>query len=125
MAHPDLALTHLGKSSAYIDTYTPSLLQRISRTETRTPTGLAPENMVGEDVWTGYEFSWIDLKGKPHVCGVRLRVSCQSPAIVESKSMKLYLLSFSQTKFENRTEVLKTLDQDLSMAFVRSYPPTG
>ena len=51
------------------------------------------------------------------MAGLRVRVPCQSPAIVESKSFKLYLNSFAQTKFENRAAVLRTLDQDLSLAF--------
>ena len=100
-----------------MDSYTPSLLFPIARAEARAQLESQSAVFVGEDVWTGYEFSWLDLQGKPHVSGLRLRVAAASPAIVESKSMKLYLASFAQTKFETQSEVLNTLDQDLSLAF--------
>ncbi|NKB98100.1 MAG: NADPH-dependent 7-cyano-7-deazaguanine reductase QueF [Pseudomonadales bacterium] len=100
----------LGQATTYIDTYTPSLLCSLKRRE-------VTFEGKGEDVWTGYEFSWLNTQGKPEVAAVRLRINCESDCIVESKSMKLYLGSFAQTKFETRAEVLNTLDQDLAMAF--------
>ena len=121
MSIKSLQNSELGKKSDYVDTYMPSLLHAIPRSSTRAEAGLEPnlkiDEMLGEDVWTGYEFSWINTDGKPVVYGLRLRVSCQSKAIVESKSFKLYLLSFANTRFANRAEVLSTLDQDLSVAF--------
>ena len=107
----------LGIQSAYVDTYTPSLLNPIPREVTRREAGINADALMGEDVWTAYEFSWVNTQGKPMVCGLRLRVACQSKAIVESKSLKLYLMSFANTKFASRTEVLKTLDQDLTVGF--------
>ncbi len=107
----------LGQSTSYVETYTPSLLYPIKRAVGREPMGAANVAFLGEDLWTGYEFSWLNVAGKPQVAGVRLRVSCTSEAIVESKSMKLYLGSFSGTRFETQAEVLRTLDQDLSLAF--------
>ena len=77
----------------------------------------AAAEMRGEDLWTAYEFSWLDTQGKPWVAGLRMTIPCHSPAIVESKSLKLYLGSFAQTKFESQAEVLRTLDQDLTLAF--------
>jgi 7-cyano-7-deazaguanine reductase len=114
----DLEAASLGQDTAYIDTYTPSLLHPILREDARRNVGL-PLNLAcqGEDLWTGYEFSWLDMQGIPQVAGLRLRVPCQSQAMVESKSMKLYLNSFAMTKFETHADVLKTLDQDLALAF--------
>lgn len=100
----------LGQKTAYVDTYTPSLLHSLKRRV------VAFEGR-GEDVWTGYEFSWLNPQGKPEVAGLRLRINCHSECIVESKSMKLYLGSFALTKFTTRAEVLSTLDHDLAMAF--------
>ena len=100
----------LGQNSDYVETYTPSLLHSMERR------AQAFEGM-GEDIWTGYEFSWLNTQGKPEVAALRLRINCESACLVESKSMKLYLGSFAQTKFESRTEVMSTLDKDLSMAF--------
>lgn len=67
----------------------------------------------GEDLWTGYELSWLDAGGKPEVCGLRLRVPCTSPNIVESKSLKLYLNGLAQDRFADRGEVRTTLMADL------------
>lgn len=100
----------LGRATKYVETYTPSLLHSMPRRD-------QPFSGLGEDVWTGYEFSWLNTQGKPEVAALRLRVNCDSACLVESKSMKLYLGSFAQTKFESRTEVMQTLDQDLAMAF--------
>lgn len=107
----------LGQTTAFANTYTPSLLHPIKRSVTREPDGLHDIDYQGEDLWTCYEFSWLNTNGKPCIAGLRMHVSCQSEAIVESKSMKLYLGSFGHTKFETQAEVLRTLDQDLSLAF--------
>ena len=108
----------LGRETDYPSTYTPSLLHSMGRAAARAKVGVQDAgSLLGEDLWTGYELSWLDSQGKPIVAGLRFRVPCQSPAIVESKSIKLYLNSFAQTKFENQTDVLRTLDQDLTLAF--------
>ncbi len=108
----------LGRVTDYPTMYTPSLLHSIDRTEARVNAGVEQaQGLRGEDLWTGYEFSWLDTQGKPVVAGLRLRVPCQSAAIVESKSFKLYLNSFSQTRFESQAAVLRTLDQDVTLAF--------
>ncbi len=108
----------LGQQTAYPATYTPSVLHAMDRSIARARSGISNARaMFGEDLWTGYELSWLDLQGKPQVAGLRLRVPCQSAAIVESKSLKLYLNGFSMTRFENRAAILRTLDQDLTLAF--------
>lgn len=108
----------LGKEAAYVTTYTPSLLCSINRSEDRDRLGVADTlPFRGEDAWTCYEFSWLNAKGRPEVATVKIQVPCNSPCIVESKSMKLYLNSFAQTTFVSRTELLGTLDSDLAVAF--------
>lgn len=108
----------LGQSSEYPTTYTPSLLRPIKRADQRQALGLDGDlPFGGEDVWMGYELSWLDLRGKPAVAGVRIRVPCNSGCIVESKSLKLYLNSFALTQFATPTEVLGTLNADLGLAF--------
>ncbi|TMN46412.1 NADPH-dependent 7-cyano-7-deazaguanine reductase QueF, partial [Pseudoalteromonas piscicida] len=59
----------------------------------------------GEDIWTGYELSWLNPKGKPQVAVANFTFPCQSPDIIESKSFKLYLNSFNQSRFENMQAV--------------------
>ena len=109
----------LGKQSEYIDTYTPSLLHSIERSAAREPLGLQEDALpfAGEDVWFCYELTWLGERGKPEVCAMRIKVPANSPCIVESKSVKLYLGSLAQTRFANRSELLNTLNSDLGLAF--------
>ena len=113
--HHDLPL---GKASDHPTTYTPSLLRSMERAPLRAALGLVDLlPFQGEDTWNCYEFSWLNTKGRPDVGIVKLRVPCNSAAIVESKSLKLYLNSFSQTVFATRAELITTLNSDLSLAF--------
>jgi 7-cyano-7-deazaguanine reductase len=108
----------LGRDVEYATTYTPSLLRSIDRAKLRSALGATVVPAFhGEDSWNCYEFSWLNPKGRPDVALVKLRVGCNSAAIVESKSLKLYLNSFAQTVFATRAEVLTTLISDLSIAF--------
>lgn len=107
----------LGKQSAYVDTYTPSLLQGIERASMREPLGIDDElPFKGADAWTGYELSWLNRRGRPEVAAVRILVPAQTPRIFESKSLKLYLNSLSQTEFTSRADVQRTLESDLRLA---------
>jgi len=113
--HDDLPL---GKPVAYTDTYTPSLLQSIARADARSIMGItAPLPFRGEDAWTCYELSWLNAKGRPEAGMLRIQAPCTSTHMVESKSLKLYLNSFTQTTFKSRRDLLATLDSDLALAF--------
>ncbi|MCB1685534.1 MAG: NADPH-dependent 7-cyano-7-deazaguanine reductase QueF [Pseudomonadales bacterium] len=108
----------LGRPVEYRDTYTPSLLASIDRSDSREAMAVPePLPFKGEDVWNAYELTWLDDAGKPEVAAVRINVPCNSPSMVESKSLKLYLNSFAQTGFGSRSEVLGTLNSDLGVAF--------
>lgn len=105
----------LGKKSVYKDQYDPTLLFPISRSEKRKEIGIGKKlPFHGEDVWFGYELSWLNSKGKPVVSLAVFAFPCESSYIVESKSFKLYLNSFNQTRFDSSDAVLKTLVSDLS-----------
>lgn len=112
--HPSNGMP-LGRTTDYTDTYTPSLLYSIRRDEGRVSLDVASD-FCGEDIWNGYEFTWLDRHGKPEVSGIRLRVPANSPCIIESKSLKLYLGSFAQTRFNGQVDLLRTLDSDLRLA---------
>lgn len=91
------------------------LLRPIDRLEQRRTLGLgAPLPFVGEDVWTCYELSWLTEPGVPAVGALRIGVPCDSPATVESRSLKLYLNAFSQTAFRRETDVLEVVEADLN-----------
>lgn len=106
----------LGKTTRYCSEYNPDLLQAVPRSLNRDDLSLTPANLPfqGEDVWYGYELSWLNAKGKPVVAVAEFRFPCTSPNIVESKSFKLYLNSFNQTRFASQQEVKQKLIADLS-----------
>jgi 7-cyano-7-deazaguanine reductase len=106
-----------GRETGSVSTYTPDLLcpiaRRPKRDEIHLP-GALP--FRGCDIWNAYELSWLHPSGKPEVAIGEFRVPCDSEHLVESKSFKLYLNSFSQSKFESREEVRATLMKDLARA---------
>jgi 7-cyano-7-deazaguanine reductase len=106
----------LGKATNYCSQYNPELLQAVPRSLNRDSLGLTTNNLPfkGEDVWYGYELSWLNDKGKPVVAVAEFSFPCTSPNIVESKSFKLYLNSFNQTKFSSWQSVAFALTNDLS-----------
>lgn len=125
----ELSNLSLGKATDYCSQYTPELLQAVPRSLNRDSLGLTPTNLpfVGEDVWYGYELSWLNAKGKPVVAVAEFSFACTSPNIVESKSFKLYLNSFNQSKFESWQAVESALTKDLSatagaLAQVKLFP---
>ncbi|WP_323816279.1 NADPH-dependent 7-cyano-7-deazaguanine reductase QueF [Cellvibrio sp. NN19] len=105
----------LGQQTEYVSVYSPQLLFPISRAESRRSLGLGSElPFYGVDIWTGYELSWLDLKGKPVVAVAEFFIPCTSEFIVESKSFKLYLNSFNQTRLAGVDEVEFVIARDLS-----------
>lgn len=109
-------LNPLGKKSAYIDQYDASILFDIDRNESWQEIG--KERLAvpfyGVDIWNAYEVSWLNLKGKPVVCLAEFHVPANSPYLIESKSFKLYLNSFNQTRCASADAVKQLMQQDLS-----------
>lgn len=108
----------LGKTVAYRDSYAPELLFPIPRQGKRDELGIAAGALpfVGEDVWNAYELSWLNERGKPVVALGEFRVPAQSERLIESKSLKLYLNSFNQSRFADVATVRALIAQDLSAA---------
>lgn len=105
----------LGKQTDYVATYSPGLLFPIAREISRKLLSLGESlPFYGADVWTGYEISWLDQRGKPQVAIAEFYIPCNSEFIIESKSFKLYLNSLNQTCFTNAKEVQEVLVRDLS-----------
>ncbi|MDR7308804.1 NADPH-dependent 7-cyano-7-deazaguanine reductase QueF [Rhodoferax saidenbachensis] len=112
--------SQLGKASAYVDQYDASLLFPIPRAGKRAEigvTGAAP--FFGADMWTAFELSWLNTRGKPQVALVHFTIPCETPNIVESKSFKLYLNSYNNTRFADAADVLARLRTDISEAVWR------
>ena len=118
--------SQLGKASAYVDQYQPSLLFPIPRLGKREEIGISGSPpFFGADLWTAFELSWLNLRGKPQVAIAHVTVPCESPNIIESKSFKLYLNSFNNTRFTDASEVQARLRADLSEAAWRGAPHPG
>lgn len=108
----------LGRDSAYPEQYDAGLLYPIERAANRKPLGIEERKLpfIGEDEWHAFELSWLNGRGKPVVAVARFRLPAESPYLIESKSWKLYLNSFNQTRFASRDEVRETLLRDLCAA---------
>lgn len=108
----------LGKKVDYQDQYDASLLFPIARQQKRDEIGVAEGALpfAGVDLWTGYEVSWLNGKGKPQVAIATFRIPGDSPRLIESKSFKLYLNSYNQTRIASWQQVAAQLELDLSNA---------
>ncbi len=116
-------LSQLGKASAYIDQYDASLLFPLPRQTKRDEIGITGSlPFVGADLWTAFELSWLNLRGKPQVALAHFTVPCESTHIVESKSFKLYLNSFNNSRFATVDEVRDHLRRDVSAAIWQGGP---
>jgi len=117
MQHP-AELSPLGKSSAYVATYSPQVLFPIPRAPKWAELGVTAETLPyrGVDIWNCYELSWLLPSGKPVVAIGEFVIPADSPNIIESKSFKLYLNSLNQSVFESREQVLEVMRGDLSAA---------
>lgn len=106
----------LGKETQYHDQYDAGLLQGVPRSLNRDSLSLTPENLPfhGGDIWTMYELSWLNSKGLPQVAIGHVELDATTENLIESKSFKLYLNSFNQTRFESWDVVEKTLLKDLT-----------
>lgn len=114
--HQALSGLTLGKTTRYRDTYDAGLLQGVPRALNRDPLGLNAGSLPfhGADIWTLYELSWLNANGLPQVAVGHVELDYASLNLVESKSFKLYLNSFNQTRFASWEEVRSTLQRDLS-----------
>lgn len=108
----------LGKPATYCSEYDPSLLFPIARAEKRGELGIAGTlPFFGVDIWNAYEVSWLNARGKPQVAIATFSVPADSPSIIESKSFKLYLNSFNQTRLATPEALADLLRADLSQGF--------
>jgi 7-cyano-7-deazaguanine reductase len=107
----------LGHATTYPDTYDAALLFAVPRGPQRREIGVSGAlPFTGADTWTAYELTWLDSRGKPQIAIATLVVPVTSAAIVESKSVKLYLGAFAQTRFDGMAEVAATIERDLAHA---------
>ena len=111
-----LSALKLGQNTEYKNQYDASLLQSVPRRLNREGLGIVEQQLFnqGADVWTCYELSWLNSNGLPQVAIADVEIDFKSENLIESKSFKLYLNSFNQTKFASIEEVEQTITRDLS-----------
>jgi 7-cyano-7-deazaguanine reductase len=105
---------HLGKAGdgtavkPYVtpDTVDPTLLVSVPRVLNRTAYEIDESNLpfVGVDAWNAYEFSTLLVNGFPVSGWLKFTYPSDSPNIVESKSVKLYLNSYNMAKLVTTTD---------------------
>jgi 7-cyano-7-deazaguanine reductase len=95
----------------------PKLLEAIPREPLRREAGIGyPCPFHGWDIWTAYEVSWLDPHGKPRVAVATITFPADSPRLIESKSLKLYLNAFHQTLWVDSLSLQRRLENDLGEA---------
>ena len=106
----------LGQKTEYASEYDRTLLQPVPRALNRDGLGITQNQpfTIGADIWTAYEISWLNEKGLPQVAIADVYLDYQSQNLIESKSFKLYLNSFNQSKFADFNAVQQTMQRDLS-----------
>ena len=118
--------SQLGKPSSYTDQYDPALLFPIARAPKRAEIGIAgAPSFLGADLWTAFELSWLNLRGKPQVAIAHFTIPCETPNLIESKSFKLYLNSFNGTRMVDANAVRERLRADLTEAAWRGAAAPG
>ncbi len=110
---PDDSL--LGRETAYPDRYAPGLLFAIPRARGRAALGIAETPpFIGHDRWHAYELGWLDARGKPQAATATLHVPADSPNLIESKSLKLYLNSLNGECMADAAALQARIETDLS-----------
>ena len=101
---------HLGKDTLYkLETYSPSFLDAVKR---NSPKKVAA--YFGHDYWNAYEFSYLNANNQPVLESLEIKIPMASIYTVESKSLKLYLASFFNKKFNDPEKAYGLISKDLS-----------
>lgn len=111
--------SQLGRETSYPVCYDPALLFPIPRHLARIELGIeagAALPFIGHDAWNAYELGWLDARGKPMVAVARFIVPADSPNLIESKSLKLYLNGFNNERVADATALVARIQADLSAA---------
>ena len=108
----------LNQKTNYEEHYNPSLLFPIARSRNRQSIGINDTlPFMGADIWNAYELSWLNQRGKPEIALAQFIIPADSPKLIESKSFKLYLNSFNQTKVASKEAMIDILSKDLNAAY--------
>lgn len=117
----ELVSVHLGKAGdgtvvkPYVtpDEVDPGLLVSVPRHLNRTGYGIDDNDLpfCGVDAWNGYEFSTLLKNGFPVSGWIKFTYPSDTPNIVESKSVKLYLNSFNMARLVESTDEMWLIEE--------------
>ncbi len=114
MSSDQLQHTPLGRPSEYPTEYDPGQLCPLPRSLSWQAYGYDRAPWTGVDTWNAWEISWLNSQGLPQVAVGVFQVPADSANIIESKSLKLYLNSLSQSSFASMDEINGVIAKDLS-----------
>ena len=104
-----MKIKYLGQQSTpKLDSYSPDFLDSIPRHNQHL------NKFFGLDYWNAYEFSYLNSKNLPVIEALEIKIPMHSAFTVESKSLKLYLASFYNKKFNDSTRAYKLIEGDLT-----------
>lgn len=106
----------LGLATQYPDKYDPGVLFAIPRADSRATLSSGPMPFHGVDIWNAWELGWLGPGAMPVVATAEIRVPADTPNLVESKSLKLYLGSYAMSSFDTSAVVAETIRRDLGAA---------
>ena len=100
---------YLGKDTDYkLETYSPSFLDAVKRNSPQ-----QVESFFGHDYWNAYEFSYLSSSNQPVLESLEIKIPMTSIQTVESKSLKLYLASFFNKKFNDPKKAYDLIAKDI------------
>lgn len=106
----------LGRTTRHPDEYDPAVLFSIPRTDARKALSSETPSFRGVDIWNAWELTWLGQGKRPVAATAQIRVPADTPNLVESKSLKLYLNSLAMTQFDSLQLVEETVRRDLGAA---------
>ncbi|MEL7045008.1 MAG: NADPH-dependent 7-cyano-7-deazaguanine reductase QueF [Pseudomonadota bacterium] len=104
----------LGQQVSGSAVYDPGLLFPVPRANARVSLPDGRFEGYGEDIWHAYELSWLSAQGMPQMFTGVISVPATSMNIVESKSLKLYLNSLNNHRFDSVDHAIGVITHDLS-----------
>lgn len=106
----------LGQETRYPDQYDPTVLYAIARADARAALLTGPLPFHGVDIWNAWELTWLGPGNQPVAATAEIRVPADTPNLIESKSLKLYLNSFAMSSFDTQAAVEAVISRDLGAA---------
>tara|TARA_B100000579_G_scaffold147741_1_gene119861 strand:- start:355 stop:810 length:456 start_codon:yes stop_codon:yes gene_type:complete len=109
-------IKYLGQQSTpKLDSYSPDFLDSIPRNNQHL------NQFFGLDYWNAYEFSYLNSRNLPVIEALEIKISMHSALTVESKSLKLYLASFYNKKFNDSAKAHKLIEKDLRNFYIHQF----